>query len=345
MANLHAIDGERGATSLFALVTGGSGFLGRYIVEQLVVRGDRVRSFSRRNSVDLDQLGVETVQGDLRDKRATDLACAGVDTVFHVAGVAGIWGTWNHYFGINTQGTQHLVASAQRAGVRRFIYTSSPSVTFDGSDQIDVDETAPYPVHWLCHYPHSKALAEQHVLCANGRNGMLTCALRPHLIWGRRDGHLVPRLMDRARRGRLRRIGDGTNLIDTIYVENAATAHWQACDAMVPGAAVCGRAYFLSQGEPVGCWQWIDDLLALAGLPPVSKSVSRQSAWRLGQLMEATYGLLRLPGEPPMTRFLAAQLSSSHYFNISAARRDFGYQAVISNVEGMRRLAESFDEA
>ena len=327
---------------MHALVTGGNGFLGRYIVEQLIARGDQVRSLSRRPSLELQRLGVETVTGDVRDNLVTEEACRDVDTVFHVAGAAGIWGPWQHFFEINTQGTIHLIASAQRAGVQRFIYTSSPSVTFDGTDQVHIDESAAYPEQWLCHYAHTKALAEQRVLAANGQNGMLTCSLRPHLIWGPRDGHLVPRLIDRARRGRLRRIGDGSNQIDMIYVENAAAAHLQACDALAPGTAVCGQAYFLSQGEPVHCWQWIDELLDLAGLPPVNQAISQRAAWRIGQLMETVYWLLRLPGEPAMTRFLALQLSTSHYFDISAARRDFGYTAEISTAEGMCRLKKSW---
>ena len=334
-----------GRTRVFALVTGGNGFLGKYIVEQLRARGDRVRSLSRRPANDLHPLGVETIQGDLRDQAAVDSACRGVDTVFHVAGVAGIWGPWKHYYTINVQGTINLVTAAQRAHVRRFIYTSSPSVTFDGSDQLAINESAPYPTNWLCHYPHTKALAEQHVLHVNDQRGMLTCALRPHLIWGPRDEHLIPRLFERARRGRLRRIGDGTNQVDIIYVENAATAHLNACDAMTPGSAVAGRAYFISQGEPVLCWPWIDELLSLAALPPVNKSVSRRTAWHLGHLLETTYRLCHLSAEPPMTRFLAAQLSTSHYFDISTACRDFGYRPLVSTAEGMEKLMKSLNGA
>jgi nucleoside-diphosphate-sugar epimerase len=185
--------------------------------------------------------------------------------------------------------------------------------------------------------------AEQCVLAANGSGGLLTCALRPHLIWGPRDPHLVPRLVARARTGRLRRIGDGTNRIDTVYVENAATAHLQAADTLLPGSPVAGRAYFLSQGEPVNCWDWINQLLALAGLPPVDKATSPRTAWWLGALMELAWTLFPLRGEPPMTRFLAVQMSTSHFYDISRARRDFGYEPKIPTAEGMRRLAASLD--
>ena len=259
--------------------------------------------------------------------------------VFHVAGVAGIWGPWSRYYPVNTLGTRHVVEGCLRHGVRRLVFTSTPSVTFDGAAQEGVDESAPYPKRWLCHYPHTKALAEQHVLAANGVGRLSTCALRPHLIWGPRDRQLVPRLLALARSGKLRRIGDGTNLIDTIYVENAAQAHLQAADCLEPGSPTAGRAYFLSQGEPVNCWQWIDRVLALAGLPPVGKSVSLSCAWTTGVLLEWAYRLLRLPGEPPMTRFLAAQLGTSHYFSIARAREDFGYHPQVSMAEGLRRLA------
>ena len=325
--------------ALNCLVTGAGGFLGLYLVEQLKSRGDRVRALCRRQVAELDALGVETVLADLRDAEAVAAACEGIDVVFHVAGVAGIWGSWEHFYGINTLGTRHVLEGCRRHGVARLAYTSSPSVTFDGGDQCGIDESAPYPKRWLCHYPHTKALAEQEVLAANGRNGLLTCSLRPHLIWGPRDRQLVPRLIERARSGRLRRVGDGTNLIDMVYVENAAAAHLQAADRLTAGSPVAGSAYFITQGEPVNCWQWIDELLALYGLPPVRKSISTGAAWALGAALEAAYSVLGRESEPPMTRFLASQLGKSHYFNIDRARRDFGYEPAISTAEGMQRLA------
>ena len=238
-----------------------------------------------------------------------------MDVVFHTAAVADIWGPWEHFYSINVQGTLNILQACQAAGVRKLVFTSSPSVTFDGTDQCGVDETAPYPQRWLCHYPHTKALAEQAVLAANGRQGTLTCALRPHLIWGPRDGHLVPRLIDRARRGRLRQVGDGKNLVDMIYVENAAQAHLQAADALEAHSPVAGRAYFISQGEPVRCWDWIDAVLALSGLPPVRRRISATAARRVGGALETIFRLLRIEREPIMTRFLAAQLATSHYFS------------------------------
>jgi 2-alkyl-3-oxoalkanoate reductase len=329
---------------MFALVTGGGGFLGRYVVEQLVARGDRVRSLARGNYPPLDALGVECVRGDLRDASAVRAACAGVDVVFHTAAVAGIWGAWKDYFDINVLGTRHVIEACRQHGVPRLVFSSSPSVTFDGHPQEGVDERAPYPARWLCHYQHTKALAEQAVLAANGGE-LATCALRPHLVWGPRDPHLTPRLIARAAAGQLRRVGDGRNLIDMVYVENAAAAHLQAADALAINSPVAGRSYFISQGEPVNCWQWIDEILALAGVPGVRRHVSLATAWRVGAVLEAVYRVLGVRREPRMTRFLAAQLGTSHYFDISAARRDLGYHPQVSTAEGMRRLGETLRPA
>jgi nucleoside-diphosphate-sugar epimerase len=281
---------------------------------------------------------VEQVRGDLRDAEAVAAACRDVEVVFHVAAVAGIWGPWHYFHDINTLGTWNVLAGCRQQGVRRLVYTSSPSVTFQGVDQENVDESAPYATRWLCHYPHTKALAEQAVLQASGRDGLLTCALRPHLVWGPRDRHLIPRLLDRARRGRLVRIGRGENRMDAVYVENAAEAHLLAADRLLPHAPICGRAYFITNGEPVNCWDWIDEILALDGLPPVRRSLSFHTAWWLGAGLEWLWTLSRRRDEPRMTRFLAAQLATSHFFDISAARRDLDYQPRVSMAEGMQRM-------
>lgn len=324
------------------LVTGGGGFLGLYITEQLVARGDQVRVLCRGHYPQLEQLQVETVRGDVRDAAIVKGACVGIDAVIHTAAVPGIWGPWKHYHDINTVGTQNVLDGCQAAGVRKLIYTSSPSVIYDGLDHYHINETHPYPAHYLCHYPHSKAIAERAVLAANGQRGLSTAALRPHLIWGPRDNHLIPRLIQRARSGRLRRVGDGTNLISMSYVENAANAHLQALDRLEEGSRVAGQAYFINEPEPVNLWNWVDEILALAGEPPVTKRISASSAYAIGAACEALYATLRLQSEPPMTRFLALQLSGTHYYSVAKAQRDFGYQCHISVAEGMRRMAASW---
>ena len=330
---------------MHALVTGAGGFLGRYIVEALLARGDQVRGFARGKYPELERLGVEIVRGDLADADVVNAACRDIDCVFHVGGRVGIWGPWAEYYLANVVGTENIIAACSANYVARLVFTSSPSVTFDGTDQRGVNESAPYPTRWLAHYPHSKALAEQAVLAANSSD-LRTCSLRPHLVWGTRDHHLTARLVARARANRLRRIGDGANLVDMIYVQNAADAHLQAADALAremsgeTASAVGGRAYFLSQGEPVNCWQWIDQILALVDLPPVRKSISLPTALAVGAISETAWKLIGFQDEPPMTRFLARQLATSHWFDISAARRDFGYSPRVSTAEGMQRLGD-----
>jgi nucleoside-diphosphate-sugar epimerase len=321
-------------------VTGANGFLGRYIVEQLLARGDKVRALVRRDAPELLALGADLARGDVRDLPSLFVAAEGIDTVFHVAAVAGIWGPWKNYFETNFRGTVHVLEACLKNKVPKLIFTSSPSVTFAGGDQCGVDETVPYPKSYLAYYPQTKAMAEQFVLDHNS-DELLTCALRPHLIWGPRDQHLIPRLLDRARSGKLRYVGDRKNLIDAVYVENAAASHLQAADALKPGSPVCGKAYFITNDEPVNCWEWIDEILALAKLPPVKKGISTRGAYAAGALMEAAWWLMRRTDEPRMTRFLALQLGTSHWFNIAAAKRDFGYEPKISMAEGMRRLAAS----
>jgi nucleoside-diphosphate-sugar epimerase len=322
---------------MHALVTGGGGFLGRYIVEQLVARGDRVRSFSRGAYPELEALGVETVRGDLSDEAAVRRACAGIDAVFHTAAVPGVWGPWTLFHETNTLGTENVLAACRATGVRKLIFTSSPSVVYDGRPHENASESLPYPERYLCHYPHTKALAEKAVLAASGQDGLVTVSLRPHLIWGPRDRHLIPRIIQRAAAGRLRRVGDGTNLISVSYVENVAHAHLLACDALDRGAAVAGRAYFINEPEPVNLWDFVNDLLGRAGLPPVTRWISARAAWLIGAGLEGVYRLLRLPGEPLMTRFVASQLSTSHWYDVSAARRDFGYRPIVLMEEGLGR--------
>ncbi|MDA0282990.1 MAG: NAD-dependent epimerase/dehydratase family protein [Planctomycetota bacterium] len=320
-----------------ALVTGGGGFLGLYIVEQLLDDGIDVRVLCRHRHERLDQPGVDWVQGDLQNAAIVESACDGMDVAFHVAAVPGIWGPWKLFHGINTLGTANVIAGCRKHGVRKLVHTSSPSVIFDGHDHVDADESLPYPKKFLSHYPHSKALAEQAVIAANGPE-LATCALRPHLIWGPRDTQLVPRLIQRAQSGRLRLVGDGMNVISTAYVENVAAAHLQAAKALEPGSAVAGQVYFVNESKPVNCGEWINRLLSCAGLPPVEKRISAKAAHRVGAVCEGVWSLLRLSGEPPMTRFLAGQLASSHSYCIDKAVRDFGFTPRVEVAEGLRRI-------
>jgi len=326
-----------------ALVTGGGGFLGLYIVEQLLEAGHSVRVFCRGRYAALDELGVETVQGDLRDAKAVGDACRGMEVVFHTAAVPGVWGSWEMFYRINTQGTQHVIAGCLEHSVERLIYTSSPSVVFDGTDHVDADESLPLSNRWLCHYPHTKALAEQAVLTANDVRRLRTVSLRPHLIWGPRDNHLIPRLIHKGKSGQLRRVGDGTNVVSVAYVENAAAAHLQAETSLRSSTAAAGKAYFINERDAVNLWDWIDLLLLRSGLPPVARSISESNAMRAGVVMEMVWRLLRLKGEPPMTRFVAAQLARSHSYCVAAAERDFGYCPMVTVEEGLKRMQPDLD--
>ena len=199
-------------------------------------------------------------------------------------------------------------------------------MTFDGGDQCGIDESAPYPTRWLCDYPRTKAIAEQFVLAANSPPQMLTCSLRPHLIWGQGDPHLIPRLIDRARSGRLARIGSGRNLIDTVHVENAAEAHGLALEKLLQrDQSAAGRAYFVTDGEPIECWQWISQILSAAQVRVPRRSVPFAVAYAIGASLEIAYRVMGRQVEPPMTRFVAAQLGKHHNFNIDSARRLLGY--------------------
>ncbi len=319
------------------LVTGGGGFLGGAIVRRLVAAGARVRSFSRQHYPALDALGVLQTQGDLVDADTVGKAVAQTEIVFHVAAKPGVWGRYEDFHGPNVIGTENVLQACRDQGVGHLVYTSSPSVVFNGQDMAGVDESVPYPDHWDAHYPRTKALAEKMVLAA-GRQDLQTIALRPHLIWGPEDNHLVPRIIRRARR--LRRVGPGHNRVDTIYIDNAAEAHLLAATALLSRPALSGRVYFISQDDPVVLWDMVDAILAAAGLPPVRRTISAPAARRIGALMEWVYRWLHLPGEPPMTRFVAEELATAHWFDISAAKSDLGYRPAVSTQEGLRRLRD-----
>lgn len=327
-----------------ALVTGGGGFLGMAIVRALRARGTAVRSLSRQTYPALQSLGVEQISGDLSDAAAVSKAAEGCAIVFHVAAKAGIWGDYSLYHQANVVGTDHVIAACLERGIRKLVYTSSPSVVFNGRDMEGVDESLPYPATFKSSYSQTKAIAEQRVMAANGPL-LSTVSLRPHLIWGPGDNHLLPRLMARARSGQLRRIGTQDKRVDTVFIDNAADAHLLAADALAPEAACAGKAYFISNGEPVGLWDMVNRMLAATGLSPVTRTVPVPVAQVLAWGFETAARLTRSEREPRLTRFVVSEMSTAHWFNIAAARRDFGYEPKVSVDEGLRRLAASLREA
>ncbi len=322
------------------LVTGGGGFLGKAIAKRLINRGDRVRSFSRGHYPELRRLGIDVQRGDLADKNAVMSAVKGCDAVFHVAAKTGIWGAYRSYYETNVTGTENIIDACRKNRVSRLVYTSSPSVIFAGGNMEGVNESAPYPKTYLTHYPKTKAKAERRVLSANDTD-LATVALRPHLIWGPGDPNFLPQFIERRKSGRLAKLGGQPHLVDCIYIDNAADAHILAADRLHPNSSISGKAYFISQGEPIDIGELMDRILGAAGLAPIDRTVPASLAYAAGCLLEMIYGILRLQGEPPMTRFLAKQLSTSHWFDMSAARIELGYSPAISIEEGLRRLAES----
>jgi len=325
------------------LVTGGGGFLAGAVVTALLEAGRQVRSLSRGSYPELEARGVESVRGDLASARTVIDACRGVDAVVHVAAKAGMWGPYDDYHRANVVGTENVLRACHAAGVGRLVFTSSPSVVFDGRDMRGVDESVPYPERYDSHYSATKAQAERMVLAANGPD-LATCALRPHLIWGPGDNHLIPRLVARARAGRLRRVGAGTNLVDTVYVDNAARAHVLALDRLAPGSPPAGRAYFITNDDRRPLWDVVDRILQAAGLPPLEQRMSATTAYAVGWLCETLYGLFGVTSDPPMTRWVARELTTDHWFDIGAARRDLGYEPLVGYDEGMTRLDAWFAE-
>jgi len=327
---------ESSTISKNILVTGGGGFLGKAIVRQLIAKGHRVTSFSRHAHPELDALGVPQLQADIADAGAVEDALKGRDAVFHTAAKAGVWGAFDSYFRTNVTGTQNIIAACRSRRVPFLVFTSSPSVVFDGGDMSGVDESVPYPVRYHAPYPKTKAMAEQAVRAAANRT-LKTIVLRPHLIWGPADNHLVPRIITRA--GSLRQVGDGGNRVDTIYIDNAAHGHVLALEALEKDPALSGRVYFISDDRPIGLWEMVNRILEAGGKPPVTRTVSPKTAYAIGAVLEWIYRTLRIAGEPKMTRFVARELATSHWFDITAAKRDLGYTAEISIEEGLRRLS------
>jgi nucleoside-diphosphate-sugar epimerase len=329
------------------LVTGGTGFLGRRLVARLLAEGRRVTVLGRTPAPDLEAQGVRFIRASLDDAAAVRAACAGIETVFHTAAKVGVWGRYDDFFRTNVLGTRALLEGCRAHGVQRLIHTSTPSVVYNGQALSGADESLPLTTRCPSPYPLTKAIAERDVLAANSAT-LRTVALRPHLIWGVGDPHLVPRVLSRARSRRLRIIGDGQNRVDLVHVENAVDAHLLAETALcqchllndTPSGScrADGRAFFITNGEPVLLWDWINDLLRALGEPPVTKKISLGAASVLGALCEAAWRILPVTAEPPMTRFVAAELAKDHWFDISAARRDLGYVPRIRMAAGTAEL-------
>ncbi len=322
------------------LVTGGGGFLGSAICCQLLARGDEVIAYQRSGSEELEKLGIQIVRGSITDAELLNSALKGVDAVIHTAAKAGIWGPYDDYFRPNVTGTENVISACRNNGIHKLVFTSSPSVTHADGDIEGGDELLPYAEHYNSPYPATKALAEQMIMAANCPE-LHTVSLRPHLIWGPGDNHLLPKLLERAKSGKLKLPGP-EKLIDTIYIDNAAKAHLLALDRLQSDPEIVGgKTYFVSNDEPLPQSQIIGGLLKAAGLEVDIQPISPHIALVAGTLLETGWKLLRLKSEPPLTRWSAEHLSTAHWYDISAAKHDLGYTVEISISEGMKLLAAS----
>lgn len=320
------------------IVTGGGGFVGRTLATRLVKDGHEVHSLSRGDYPALKSLGIFHHRVNLSEAlEPLHSVFEGADVIFHTAAKVDMWGDFNDFYKANVLVTRNLLNTAKNHGIHKFVFTSSPSVIADGKDLCGVDETYPYPKEYDAHYPHTKALAEQEVLSQNGSGGLKTISLRPHLIFGPGDTNLIPTILERGRRGKLLQIGDGSNKTDLTFIEDCVEAHILACKSLESNSAVCGRAYFISQGEPVNMWEWINEVLNKEGLPPVKKKVPVWLAMLLASAFEAATSILPGKHKPLFTKFLVKEMSTSHYFNISAAQREFGYSPKYTIAQAMER--------
>ncbi len=323
-----------------ALVTGGGGFLGSAIVKALLDRGDNVKTIQRGNYPKLKELGAECIKGDLTNPDDINLAANGCDVIFHVAAKAGVWGGYDDYYQANVVATKNVIQACKINNVNNLVYTSTPSVVFNGEDEDGINESAPYAKNFFNAYQKTKAEAEQLVIKANDSN-LKTVSLRPHLIWGPGDPHLVSRIIDRAKKGRLKIVGNKKKRIDSCYIDNAVHAHLLAADKLQSNCTCAGKVYFISNDEPISIFDLINKILSAANIPKVKSTISEKSAYIIGSMMEAVYKIFNIKSEPIMTRFVARQLSTSHWFDLSAAKQDLGYQASVSIDEGMKRLQDS----
>lgn len=326
-----------------ALVTGGSGFLGRAIVKQLLEKGLKVKVLCRKSYPDLVKQGCEMVKGDIGNADLVKDAVKGCDIVFHTAAKAGVEEPYSDYVRINVTGTENVIKACQKHKVARLVYTSSPSVVFSHGDIEGGTEKLPYPDHYDAYYPETKAKAEKLIIAANSKE-LATVSLRPHLIWGPGDNHLGPRLVSKAKDGKLKLVGSGDNLIDTVYIDNAADAHILAAERLFPGSKIAGKAYFITNGDPRPLKEIVNGILDAAGLEPVTASIPPWLAKAVGAVCEFAWKTFKIEGEPPITRWVAGELSTAHWFKIDAAKKDLNFEPKISIEEGMARLKEYYQK-
>ncbi|WP_144751075.1 NAD-dependent epimerase/dehydratase family protein [Curtobacterium pusillum] len=316
------------------LVTGASGFLGRATAVAVRDAGHEVRTFQRRPS---GVSGVSDVLGTMTDGAAVARAVAETDAIVHLAAKVSLAGDPADFARVNVDGTRTLVDAARAAGVGRFVFVSSPSVAHTGSSLVGAGAGPAEPARARGDYARTKAAAELVALGADAP-GFAVVAVRPHLVWGPGDTQLVGRIVNRARKGRLPLLDSGAALIDTLYVDNAASA---MVAALVHAADddVHGNAYVVTNGEPRPVGDLLAGICTASGVPAPRVHVPAGVARVAGAVVEAVWRVRPGEDEPPMTRFLAEQLSTAHWFDQRRTRQDLQWAPAVSIDEGLARLA------
>lgn len=323
------------ATTVF--VTGGSGFIGGRLIGRLVREGTAVRALARSegSARRVAELGAEPVRGDLGDRDALAAAAQGAELAFHLAAHLGDWGRWEDFERDNVTGTRNVLDACAGSGVRRFVHCGTEAALMAGKPLVAVDESAPLRPDSRAPYSATKARAEQAVREAN-RDGFETVVLRPRFVWGKGDTTLLPEMAAAVESGRFAWLGGGRNLTATTHVENVVEGLLLAAERGRPG-----EAYFVTDGEPVVFREFVTEMLATQGVMPPDRSLPAWTAAPLARIAEAAWKLLPLPGAPPMTTFRAWILTQECTIDISKARRELGYEPVISREQGLAELAHS----
>ena len=315
------------------LVTGASGMLGGGVARALALRGDTVTVLQRRAT----GLGLREVLGDVADPAVAAQAVAGQDAVVHLAAKVSVTGPWQEFERVNVGGTQELLTAARDAGVARFVQVSSPSVAHAGKALVGATAGPADPGHARGHYARSKALAERSALQADAP-GFAVVAVRPHLVWGPGDTQLVGRIVQRAHAGRLVLINGGMALIDSTFVDNAVDALVAALDR---APVVHGEAFVVTNGQPRTVRELLTRICQACGAPAPTRSIAKSVAWSGGAVVETAWQALRRDDEPPMTRFLAEQLATAHWFDQRRTREALQWAPRITLDEGFTRLHPS----
>jgi len=321
------------------LVTGGGGFIGMALIKRLNANGHKVTSFSRREYPLHWALGISSIQEDIRNLDAVEDACRDKDIVFHLAAKVGIWGRYEDYRSVNVTGTSNVIRACLNQGVKGIVFTSSSSVVFDGSDLDGIDESYPYPAKYGSYYAETKAMAERLIIEANSED-LKTISLRPHLVWGPYDSHLVPGILKRASSGRFKRIGDKEHFVDTTYIDNMVDSLMLAAEALQSKNEATGKNYFITNGEPARIWDFVNSIIQIAGHEPVQKKIPERLAMTAAGFAEWWHKAFNIRSEPFITRDAIREICTNHWFDISSAKESLGYEPRVSYAEGFKYLKE-----